>query len=128
MKRLHFWIILIPLIAIYLNIGYGLASFVYYKVETPVCQNLKNYKPSFAVQFFEPFAFGFSEKSDYPINTNTCADAKPRNSLVDTLILFSLIWPLVISFTLILWVLKLAFLIFKLIFLGGLFKLLFNIP
>ncbi len=124
MKKLRLRLSFALFLAIYLNIGYGIGWFIHHKVEAPLCQDQKERKLSLGARFFELIIVD-SDKQTFA--KNNCADGKYLPNAAYALAIGSIAWPAVIALTLIAWLIISVILFFKIIFLGGLFKLFFGV-
>ncbi len=113
LKKIAFWLVFLTL---YFNIGWGLGYYVHFNLDANTFESAPWHAKLLAGHC------ALFEKEAYKIELS-----KKRGAL-QTEIIFSLIWPIVLFISLCGWVGHFVWWTLKFIFAGGFFKLVFGIP
>jgi len=109
-------VVWVALLAIYLNIGWGLGYYYHHNIDTQRFESA-----SWHAKLLAGHCVFFAKDE-------TAAKEVGKHNLFMARVVCSFGWPFVLALSAISWIGHFAFWIFKLIFWGGLIKLIFGIP
>ncbi len=116
LKKVRKWLVFVALLTVYLNIGWGLGHYAHYNMATKTFESA-----SWHAKLLAGHCLILAEDK-------VAAERAEKKSPIWIEIAVSALWPFVLLFSFVSWVVHFAFWILRFIFAGGLFKLVFGIP